>query len=132
MTDNVQLIRDVFDAFVRGDSASIVATVSPDVDWRHPGGPEIPYGGAYKGRDGVSRFFARIGEAVEVKSWEPRHVLAASADEVVATGAWSGVAKPTGKSFASDWGMVFGMRDGHITSFRVVEDTAQLSAAFRR
>ena len=35
-------------------------------------------------------------------------------------------------SFATDWGMVFGMRDGRITSFRVVEDTAQLSAAFRR
>jgi ketosteroid isomerase-like protein len=132
MDKNVQLIRDVFDAFGRGDPAAIVASVSADVDWRHPGGPEIPYGGAYKGREGVSRFFARIGEAVEVKTWEPRHVLAASADEVVATGAWSGVARPTGKSFASDWGMVFGVHDGRIDSFRVIEDTAQLSAAFRR
>ena len=59
----------------------------------------------------MSQFFARIGEAVEVTSWEPRHVLAAGRDEVVATGAWSGVARPTGKSFTSDWGMVFGVRD---------------------
>ena len=36
-----------------------------------------------------------------------------------------------GQPFASDWGMVFGLRDGKIASFRVVEDTAQLAAAFR-
>jgi ketosteroid isomerase-like protein len=132
MKDNVQVVRDVFAAFGRGDPATIVASVSQDVDWRHPGGPEVPYAGAYTGREGVSRFFARIGESVEVTRWEPRHVLAAGRDEVVATGTWSGVAKPTGKSFASDWGMVFGLRDGRITSFRVVEDTAQLAAAFRR
>ena len=49
----------------------------------------------------------------------PRHVLAAGHDEVVATGARSGVARPKGKSFASDWGMVFGLREGQVTSFRV-------------
>ena len=132
MTDNVQLIRDLFDAFGRGDPAPIVASVSSDVDWRHPGGPEVPYAGAYRGREGVSQFFSRIGEAVEVTTWAPKHVLAAGRDEVVATGAWAGVARSTGKSFASEWGMVFGVRDGRITSFRVVEDTARLAAAFRR
>src|SRR6476659_24867 len=123
MADNVQVIRDVFDAFGRGDPASIVASVSPDVYWCHPGGPEVPYAGGYRGREGVSQFFARIGQSVEVTRWEPKHVLAAGRDEVVATGAWSGIAKPTGRTFASDWGMVFGLRDGRITSFRVVEDT---------
>ena len=83
MDKNVQLIRDVFDAFARGDAASIGATPA-------------------------DRTF------------------------LMAAGAWSGIARSTGKSFATDWGMVFGVRDGHITSFRVVEDTAQLSAAFHR
>ena len=50
MADNVKLIRDCFDAFGRGDPGFIVARVAKDVDWRHAGGPEIPYGGAYKGR----------------------------------------------------------------------------------
>lgn len=128
--DNVQLIRDCFEAFGRGDPGYIVARVSDDVDWRHPGSAEVPYAGAYKGRDGVAQFFTRIGQSVEVTNWQPRHVLAVG-DEVVATGAWSGKAKSTGKSFASDWGMVFGLREGKIESFRVVEDTAQLAAAFR-
>ena len=55
MADNVKLIRDCFDAFGRGDPGFIVARVAQDVDWRHAGGPEIPYGGAYKGRDGVGQ-----------------------------------------------------------------------------
>lgn len=131
MIDNVRLLCDLFDAFGLGDPASIVASVSPDVDWCHPGGPGVPYAGAYKGREGVGQFFARIGEAVEVTSWEPRHVRAAGSGAVVVTGAWSGIARPTGRSFASGWGMVFGMRDGQITSFRVVEDVVGLAAAFR-
>ena len=130
MTDSVKLIKDCFDAFGRGDPGYIVARVTDDVDWRHVGGPEIPYGGAYKGRDGVGQFFSRIGAAVEVKTWVPMHVVA-SGEDVVAWGAWSGTAKPTGKGFASDWGMVFGVRDGRIASFRVVEDTARIAAAFR-
>jgi ketosteroid isomerase-like protein len=120
MADNVKLIRDCFDAFGRGDTGFIVARVTKDVDWRHAGGPEIPYGGAYKGRDGVGDFFTKIGAS-----------LLPAGDEVVATGHWSGKAKPTGRTFAADWAMVFGVRNGEITSFRVVEDTARVAAAFR-
>ena len=130
MADNVKLIRDCFEAFGRGDAGFIVARVAKDVDWRHTGGSEIPYGGAYNGRDGVGDFFARIGAAVDVLTWEPQHVLPAG-DEVVATGHWTGKAKPTGRTFAADWAMVFGVRNGEITSFRVVEDTAKVAAAFR-
>ena len=130
MGDNVKLIRDCFDAFGRGDAGFIVARVAKDVDWRHAGGPEIPYGGAYKGRDGVGDFFTKIGAAVDVLTWEPKHVLPAG-DEVVATGHWTGKAKPTGRTFAADWAMVFGVRNGEITTFCVVEDTARVAAAFR-
>ena len=130
MADNVKLIRDCFDAFGRGDAGFIVGKVSDDVDWRHAGGPEIPYGGAYKGRDGVGQFFTKIGASIDVLTWEPKHVLPAG-DEVVATGKWSAKAKPTGRTFAADWAMVFGVRNGEIVSFRVVEDTAKVAAAFR-
>ncbi|MGE0573178.1 MAG: nuclear transport factor 2 family protein [Reyranella sp.] len=88
----MKLVRDCFDAFGRGDAAFIVAQVSGDVDWCHPGNSEVPYGGAYKGPEGVARFFNRIGENVEVSSWQPVHVLAVG-NEVVATGAWTGKAR---------------------------------------
>lgn len=130
MADNVKLIRDCFDAFARGDAGYIVARVSNDVDWRHAGGADIPYAGTYKGRQGVGDFFNRIGASLDVLSWEPRHVLPAG-EEVVATGTWKAKAKSTGRTFAADWAMVFGMRNGEIASFRVVEDTQTVASAFR-
>ena len=131
MADNVKLIRDCFDAFGRGDPGFIVARVTKDVDWRHIGGPEIPYGGHYKGRDGVGEFFTKIGASLDLLTWEPQQVVPAGSDKVVATGTWSGKAKPTGRTFAADWAMVFGVRNGEIASFHVIEDTARVAAAFR-
>lgn len=52
-------------------------------------------------------------------------------DGVLATGAWSAAVKSTGRSFATEWAMVFGFRDGKISSLRVYEDTATAAAAFR-
>jgi ketosteroid isomerase-like protein len=129
VADNVKTIKECFDAFARGDAAFIVARVTDDVDWRPPG-TATPYGGNYKGPQGAGQFFAKIGGAVEVTKWEPKHVVA-SGSAVIAWGHWEGKARPTGKSFASDWGMEFGFKGDKISSFRVVEDTAHVAAAFR-
>ena len=48
----------------------------------------MPYGGPYKGKDGVEKFFGNIGGAVEMKTFEPKTYLSSS-DEVMATGVWS-------------------------------------------
>jgi len=130
MTDKVKLIKDCFDAFARGDVAYIVARVSDDVDWRGDATAEIPYAGTFKGPLGVGQFFSRMADAVDVKSWEPKRVVVAG-DGVLATGAWSAAVKSTGRSFATEWAMVFGFRDDKISSFRVYEDTATAAAAFR-
>ena len=83
-----------------------------------------------KGRQGVGDFFSRIGCLARcIKPGNPG--ASAAGDEVVATGTWSAKAKPTGRTFAADWAMVFGLRNGEIASFRVVEDTAKVAAAFR-
>jgi ketosteroid isomerase-like protein len=131
MMDKVKLIKDCFDAFARGDVAYILARVSNDVDWRGDATAEIPYTGIFKGPQGVGQFFSRMADAIDVKAWEPRRVVVAG-DGVLATGAWSAAAKSTGRSFATEWAMVFGFRDDKISSFRVYEDTATAAAAFRR
>jgi ketosteroid isomerase-like protein len=131
MTDKVKLIKDCFDAFARGDVGYILARVSDDVEWRGDQTAEIPYAGSFKGPQGVGQFFSRMADAVDVKSWEPKRVVAAD-DGVLATGAWSAAVKSTGRSFATEWAMVFGFRDDKISSFRVYEDTATAAAAFRR
>jgi ketosteroid isomerase-like protein len=131
MTDKVKLIKDCFDAFARGDVGYILARVSDDVEWRGDQTAEIPYAGSFKGPQGVGQFFSRMADAVDVKSWEPKRVVAAD-DGVLATGTWSAAVKSTGRSFATEWAMVFGFRDDKISSFRVYADTATAAAAFRR
>ena len=130
MTDKVKLIQDCFDAFARGDVGYIVARVSNDVDWQGDATAEIPYAGTYKGPQGVGQFFSRMADAVDVKSWEPKRVVVAG-DGVLATGAWSASVKSTGRTFATEWAMVFGFHDDKISSFRVYDDTATAAAAFR-
>ena len=131
MTDKVKLIKDCFDAFARGDAGYIVARVSNDVDWRGTETTEIPYAGTYKGPQGVGQFFSRMAEALDVKTWQPERVIAAG-DGVLATGCWSAAVKSTGRTFATQWAMVFGFQGDKIASFHVYEDTAITAAAFRR
>ena len=130
MADKVKLIKDCFEAFGRGDVAFIVAQVTDDVDWRGSEAAELPYRGNYKGPQGVGQFFTAMAGALDVKTWEPKRVFA-TGEDVVATGAWSATVKSTGRSFASQWAMVFGFRGDKIASFHVFEDSAMAAAAFR-
>ena len=120
MTDKVKLIKDCFDAFGRGDvglySSRGSATTSNGVAIR---AAEIPYAGIFEGPQGVGQFFARIGRRVDDQILGTQARASSADDGVLATGAWSAEVKSTGRSFATEWAMVFGFRDGKISSFRV-------------
>jgi ketosteroid isomerase-like protein len=130
MNSNIQLIQDIHAAFGRGDVPYILERVAEDVDWRHSRSPEIPYGGAYRGRDGVVSFFTRLGQAVEVTAFASKR-FAAEGDEVFVVGDWAGKARATGQAFDGDWMMRFAVRGGRVAAFQAYEDTAALLPAFR-
>lgn len=130
MSYNIRLIESVYAAFGRGDVPFILEQLTDDVDWRNSRSTEIPYGGAYRGRDGVVGFFTRLGQAVEVTAFAPRRFIA-DGDDVFVVGDWAGKARATGKGFDGDWMMRFTVRDGRIAAFQAYEDTAALAPAFR-
>ena len=130
MDSNSKLIADLYAAFARGDIPFILERISADVQFVHSDSPEMPYGGTYKGKDGVEKFFGSIDGAVEVKSFEPKSYLS-SGDEVMTTGVWSAVARATGKLFISQWAMRFLVKDGLVSYAHVYEDTAVTAAALR-
>lgn len=131
MDDNIGLIRDLYAAFARGDVGFILDRVTDDARFENSDSPEMPHGGVYVGKDGIAKFFADIGGAFEVTSFDPASFLA-SGDEVVATGAWSCVARATGKPFTSQWAMRFRTAGGKVSFAHVYEDTAVTAAALRR
>jgi hypothetical protein len=132
MDTNIKTVRDCYEAFGRGDIPFILGWCAADVDWQSSDSPEIPYSGRYRGHEGAAQFFQKIGATLDVKTFEPSTFLA-SGNEVISTGAWSGTARSTGKTFKAEWAMRFVFdRSGKISLFRPYEDTAAIAAALRR
>lgn len=94
---NLEVLRRVYHAIERRDAATIFAAHHPDVVVHEP--PGLPYGGTWRGLDGVRRhaagFIAAWGQLQrpEDRGLDPRFV--ASGDTIVALWrlrAWSPVA----------------------------------------
>ena len=129
--DTVQLVQQVYDAFKRGDIQGVLNLVADDVDWSHPGPPDvIPFVGHYRGRDGVAQFFARLGGAEDVEHFEPQEFFAAG-DRVVALGRYRARIKATGRTNDIELVHVYTVRGGKIVSLRQYNDTAAVAEAYR-
>jgi ketosteroid isomerase-like protein len=127
---NVQVVKDAYAAFGRGDVASILSSLTDDVSWELPGPAEIPYAGLRRGRDGAAEFFQRLGEADDVQLFEPRRFLA-DGNLVVVLGRYEARVKATGKIAKSDWVHVFEFRDGKVASWREFLDSEEYAKAYR-
>jgi|SRR5688500_9934585 len=128
---NVQVVKDAYAAFQRGDVNSILALVDDNVDWHAVKGAEgvAPHAGARRGRAAVGEFFSQVAGSTEFTRFEPREFIA-QGDQVVAIGEYAAKVKPTGRTVSSDWVMVFTLRDGKVTRFREWTDSAQLVKAY--
>jgi uncharacterized protein len=128
---NVQIVKNAYAAFQRGDVAAILAAVDDNAEWHGVKGAEgaAPYAGLRRGRTEVANFFAQVGSAFEFTKFEPREFIA-QGDDVVAIGDYAGKVKGTGRTIASDWVMVFTIRNGKIARFREWTDSAQLVRAY--
>ena len=131
MDDNSETIKDIYAAFARGDVPFILGKLSDDARFENSDSPELPHHGVYTGKEGIAKFFANIAGAFDVKSFDPKTYLS-SGDEVMTTGAWSCVARATGKSFSANWAMRFLFQGGKITFAHVYEDTAVVAAALKK
>ena len=129
--ENTETVRRLFQAFGRGDVATLMSLLSEDVVW-FLAGPTglIPHAGERRGHAGASEFFQLMGAAVEFEAFEPREFVA-QGDKVVALGFERGRVRATGKTFDNPWALVFTVRDGLITEFRSYEDTDAVASAFR-
>ncbi len=127
---NVQIVKDAYAAFQRGDVATILGLLSDDVTWELLGPAEIPYAGLRRGHEGAAEFFRLLGESDEVLAFEPHRFLA-EGDFVVVLGRYEARAKSTGRVAKTDWVHVFELRDGKAVSWREYFDSAAWAQAYR-
>jgi len=127
VVDNVQLARDIYDAFGRGDIPAVLGMMDPDIEWHEAeGNPYKPDGKAWLGPDAVvNNLFIKLGTEWDGFTVHPMEFLDAGSAVVVEV-RYSGVYKQTGKSLDAQVCHVLKMRDGKLASFQQYVDTGQL------
>jgi len=129
--ENTKVVQEAYAAFGRGDVQTLLGKMADNVDWHAVVGvgPNVPTGGARRGREQVGKFFAQVAETIDFKQFEPQEFIA-DADKVVALGHYHGIAKATGRSFDLDFVHVFTLSNGKIVKFREYTDAAAINSAF--
>lgn len=122
MGSNLDLVQRVYDAFAAGDIASVLAALSPTIEWTEAEGG--PYGGVSIGPEAVlANVFMKIGGEWDGFAAVP-HEFVDGGSTIVALGEYSGTYRATGKSFKAPFAHVWKLEDGKATSFHQHTDTA--------
>ena len=124
---NVQIAKDIYAAFGRGDIPTVMAMFHPDIRWREAEGhPYQPDGVEWVGPQAIlDKLFMRIGA-----EWEGFTInvgtIHDAGEHVVMEGRNTGVYEPSGKSLDAQVCHVLRFRDGKLLSFQQYVDTGQL------
>jgi uncharacterized protein len=119
----LEVVQQAHDAISRGDLPAYLDLLSEDVELVYQGPTVIPFAGTWRGRDGVTKFFTLLGDAVEIDQFESQE-LVAEGDTVVALGSDRHRVKATDRTYEQEFVGVHTVRNGRITRLRVFENAA--------
>ena len=130
--ENTQVVKNAYAAFGSGDIPGLLALVDDNVEWQAVIGTEgiLPQAGLRRGKASVGEFFRILGGTAEFQSFEPREFIA-QGDQVAVVGHYKGRVKATGKTWDTEWVMIFTIRNGRVVRFREYTDSRQLVAAYQ-
>ena len=127
---NLDVIKQIYAAFGRGDMPAMLALLDADVSWSTPGGSELPTAGKRRGHSEVLAFFGTLVATLDIVRFTPNDFFA-HADKVVVLGDEECRVKASGAMVVNRWVHVFTVNDGRVVAFEEVFDTAPLVAALR-
>ncbi len=121
---NLDVVKEIYGAFGRGDVPAIMERLAEDIEWEHDSVDHgIPYLKPGRGREHVLAFFQRIGRDAEFTRFEVENLLVGG-DQVAAILRVEATYRPTGKHF-SDYEIHVWSFDGRgrVRGFKHVVDT---------
>jgi uncharacterized protein len=124
--ENIQAVRDGYQAFRRGDFLALLALLTEDVEWRHPGAYALS--GTYHGHSGVARFLQTVAQEFDILDLQTREFVA-EGDRVFVFGWERAKVRATDRTYEADWLHVFTLRNGKVAKFREYTDTQAIAAA---
>jgi ketosteroid isomerase-like protein len=126
--NNVEVIKDAYDAFMQGDADKLLSFMDEDIDWQIAGPDSIPFAGSNRGKNAVRRVLEKSFATVKNQQPEVRDVVA-QGDTVTVIGHERGQCSTNDQEYESFWIHVFTLRDGKIIKFREYLDTAAMKGA---
>ena len=128
---NVELAKQTYSAFSRGDISALLDMCSEDVEWVYPSIDGVPYAGGRRGRNEIAGFFSIQGNVEEVLEFT-QNTFNAQGERVAVVGRYEARCKATGRSYRSDFVHVLTVSDGKIQKIAFYFDTAATEAAYVR
>jgi ketosteroid isomerase-like protein len=126
--DNLVTVRRVYDAFAARDMKRIQEYFAEDVEVHQT--PELPWGGSYKGHQGLFSFLLHLIEHVESQVVTER--LFAAGNHVVLSGRTQGKVLANGAPFDVPVVHVWDLRAGKVVRYESYIDTPAMLEALRR
>ncbi len=125
--ENVQVVKDLFAAFGRGDKQGMLALSAEDLEWIIPG-EDWPLAGTHRGHAGLADLFQKASEMVEISYPEPPEFVA-QGDRVLVVGIATGRIKATNRTFVDHFVFAITVRNGKLAKIREYIDTQALARA---
>jgi ketosteroid isomerase-like protein len=120
MPSNVDLTRDLYDAFNKGDVPAVLGMMTQDIKWEEP--ETLPYG-THVGPEAVAdKVFSLVVQHIDEFSVEPDEWIDGG-DTVVVLGTYRGRGATTGKVLDTPFVHVWRLTGGKISGFRTSVDT---------
>jgi len=129
--DNVKIVRDTMEAFLRtGSPEPLLAAITEDAVIKAVIADGTPISGHFQGREGFLRYLSALHEVMEILEVETTD-FAASADRVVILGHERARVRRTGKMLDCEIATVFTLRDGKIARMVAMAEMSPIVDAYR-
>lgn len=128
---NIEVVRQIYEAFGRGDIPAILDHLADDVEWEYGvNSTSVPWLQPRRGRQGASKFFEYLG-TLEIHKFVPKTMLQ-SDDVVVVLADFEATVKETGHRIAEeDEAHIWHFDGGQVVRFRHRADTHQHLLAYQ-
>lgn len=123
MSSPVEIVKEMYAAFSRGDIAGVMAHVADDVEWVAEGPAEMVFTGIRHGKAETLGFFAGIA----LEHADPRLEVTefvSEGDSVASFGRYAATLQKTGRRVDSPVAHLFKFRDGKVVRYINMLNTA--------
>ncbi|OLZ66437.1 hypothetical protein AV521_28500 [Streptomyces sp. IMTB 2501] len=125
---NVDVVRRFFQLFDEGRLTDIEALLTDDFEWVYHGPKSLPWAGTYRGVEGFRQFFTIVRDLIQVQECAAYDYLDAG-DRVVVLGVSRTRVLANDRRYEAQWMNVFTVRDGLISRYLDLYDTASVVEA---